>query len=219
MQQLVVVIGSRDESKEPGADKITSKQYFGQKCKFNIDFNDKNFDELYTEFNDENQNNNQGDSFVQQFRDKLVFHQKAENSTKVNGSVTNEDNTDLSSAFPSSWLHTQCEIYLSQSPGSLSVNDLTMAVFEILRSVRSSDEIQNELFDLMGFEAFDLIQQFLEQRQQIVQVALEQTNGYENNDYQHIDPLRKHSKPVPGSQVTIQVFSSLPFCFSGKFFR
>lgn len=91
---------------------------------------------------------------------------------------------------------------MNQSDSALNVSDLTSAVFEILNSTKTNDEIQNELFELLGFDAFDLILQILEHRNDIITAAIQTSNF--DSEYQHIDPLRKVNKPLPGQQVTIQ---------------
>lgn len=183
---------------------VLGKSYFGKNVKLDLDIIDLDFDRLFSEYSEENESAVQVDSFIQQFKDKLDIDQK--NNVESAGAVQQEITNKTSGQFSSSWLHTNCEQYLKDNPSSLNSNDLASAVFEILSSTKSSDEIQNELFDLMGFEAFDLIQKILEHRQQIVNAACEQqTNGFIESDYQYLDPTRKHVKSAPGAQVTVQV--------------
>lgn len=182
---------------------VLGKSYFGKNVKLDLDIIDLDFDRLFSEYSEENESAVQVDSFIQQFKDKLDIDQK--NNVESAGAVQQEITNKTSGQFSSSWLHTNCEQYLKDNPSSLNSNDLASAVFEILSSTKSSDEIQNELFDLMGFEAFDLIQKILEHRQQIVNAACEQqTNGFIESDYQYLDPTRKHVKSAPGAQVTVQ---------------
>lgn len=189
----------KEENEEEGSSK-SKKTYFGQKSKVNIGFENKNFDELFSEYSDANDTNIQADNFVELFKDKLNVNsskQQLEDNTK------NNSQPQASNGFSSSWLFNQCEKHLSQQTDSaLNITDLTSAVFEILNSTRSNDEIQNDMFDLLGFDAFDLILKILEHRNDIIQAAMQSNN--ENLEYQHIDPSRKMVKPVPGQQVTIQ---------------
>lgn len=57
------------------------------------------------------------------------------------------------------------------------------------------------MFDLLGFDAFDLILKILEHRNDIIKAATQSKN--EELEYQYIDPTRRMNKPVPGQQVTI----------------
>lgn len=195
-----------------------NKRYFGHKLKFNIDFEEKKFDELYSDFSDQNDQNIQGDNFVELFRDKLNINSSSiggiQNGTVVAASTRNtcggeQSATSNLSKFSPSWLLSQCEKHIfSQQDNNSGLNaaDLSNAVFEVLNSTKTNDEIQNELFDLLGFEAFDLIQQVLEHRSEIIQAYLNQSQQTSslNGEYQHIDPLRKTNKPLPGQQVIIQ---------------
>lgn len=64
------------------------------------------------------------------------------------------------------WLKRRCEAFLSKKRNSstLSVQDLAVSVYEILVSPRKDSEIESELFDLLGFESFELIQELLKKR-------------------------------------------------------
>lgn len=62
-----------------------------------------------------------------------------------------------------SWLRKQCERYFGQS-----ALDLCSALFDILSSERDNEAIQNELFDLLGFDRFEFIQILLADRHRIV---------------------------------------------------
>lgn len=193
-----------------------SKNYFGHKLKFDFLFDEKDFDELYSDYSDKNDQNRPGDNFVELFRDKINIHSNDVATTASNivgggashSSVTRNSN----STFSPSWLFTQCERHVAQqgSTSGLGAGDLSNVIFEVLQNAsRSNDDIQSELFDLLGFEAFDLIQEVLQHRHDIVQASLQQlkdTVPYSNGgaEYQYIDPTRKFHKPVPGQQVTIQ---------------
>lgn len=72
-----------------------------------------------------------------------------------------------------SWLRDQCELYFADSSGGLSVLDLCSALFDILASERDNAALQNELFELLGFDRFDFIQTLLANRHRIVLVTSE----------------------------------------------
>ena len=74
-----------------------------------------------------------------------------------------------------SWFRQQCEIYFKESDsGDLSVTDMCSALFDILTSPREDSAIQNDLFDLLGFDRIEFIQELLNSRQEIIDSALPQ---------------------------------------------
>ena len=67
-----------------------------------------------------------------------------------------------------SWLRDQCEMYFANSSSGVSVLDLCSAIFEILASDKDNAAIQNDLFELLGFDRFEFIQTLLADRHRIV---------------------------------------------------
>lgn len=67
-----------------------------------------------------------------------------------------------------SWLRNQCEHYFSDSSSGVSVLDLCSALFDILSSERDNAAIQNDLFELLGFDRFEFIETLLANRHRIV---------------------------------------------------
>ncbi|KAG8582325.1 hypothetical protein GDO81_008011, partial [Engystomops pustulosus] len=59
-------------------------------------------------------------------------------------------------------------VRLQNSIGGPTVEDLCSTIFEMLASSKSNDELQNELFELLGPEGFAAIEILLQQRQKIV---------------------------------------------------
>ncbi|CAG0914939.1 unnamed protein product [Notodromas monacha] len=55
----------------------------------------------------------------------------------------------------------------------VALNDLINSVISVVGSTKPSNEIQNELFDLLGFDFFELIQEMLEHRQELVDATKE----------------------------------------------
>ncbi len=51
----------------------------------------------------------------------------------------------------------------------MSLSEFYMTLVQLLSSSRSSDDLQAELFDLIGSEKIELIQLILEHRQEIVE--------------------------------------------------
>ena len=67
-----------------------------------------------------------------------------------------------------SWLRDQCELYFAESSSGVSFLDLCSALFDILTSDRDNAAIQNDLFELLGFDRFEFIQTLLANRHRIV---------------------------------------------------
>ena len=75
----------------------------------------------------------------------------------LSGGANNKDEIN------GSWLRNQCEHYFGDS-GS----DLCSALFDILSSDKDNEAIQNEVFELLGFDRFEFIQTLLANRHRIV---------------------------------------------------
>nr|DBA26537.1 TPA: hypothetical protein GDO54_010781 [Pyxicephalus adspersus] len=80
-------------------------------------------------------------------------------------SGSNEEETSL--------LYDEVEKYVVQSStGAATVEDLCNTIFEMLTSSKSNDELQNELFELLGPEGLAAIEIILQERQKIVAKSL-----------------------------------------------
>lgn len=80
--------------------------------------------------------------------------------------------------------------------------DLVDILLDMLKSSRSNDELQNELFDMLGFDKFELIQDVLQNRNLII-------NRIENENKKSLllekaQQLKEAQKPQLGQQVIIQ---------------
>ncbi|XP_065652394.1 activating signal cointegrator 1 complex subunit 3 isoform X2 [Hydra vulgaris] len=192
VQQLSYII-SKKSDESSGTDQLNSN-YFGHNIKLDFDFSDTNFENLYEEYEIESRTSvSSGDSFVQHFRDTLLLHQNVDLEKQV-----------CQNNLSSSWLQDQCDVYVKTNPGSICSSDLASAIYDILATSKSNDEIQNELFDLVGFDAFDLILNLLEKRKEIIDAGSVKKSGINNvTEFQYIDPVHKLRKPLLGSQVTI----------------
>ena len=108
------------------------------------------------------------DSEDEDVEQKISFPSIKEEPThlreKEKGSVVADDNSGING----SWLRDQCEVYFADSSSGLSVLDLCSAVFDILASDRDNAALQNELFELLGFDRFEFIQTLLANRHRIV---------------------------------------------------
>lgn len=105
-----------------------------------------------------------------------------------------------------------CEVgkYLKESqggnPGGPTTEDLCCTLYEILASTKSADELQNELFELLGPEGFELIEKLLQNRSLILERSLTCPN---DNRFQALQEqckkfIGENAKPNYGCQVTIQ---------------
>ncbi|NXR61952.1 ASCC3 protein, partial [Rhadina sibilatrix] len=105
-----------------------------------------------------------------------------------------------------------CEVgkYLKESQGGNSggptTEDLCCTLYEILASTKSADELQNELFELLGPEGFELIEKLLQNRSLILERYLTFAN---DNRFQALQEqckkfIGENAKPNYGCQVTIQ---------------
>lgn len=66
------------------------------------------------------------------------------------------------------WLKQRCDLYFGSGDENLNSSDMCSVIFDILSSPRGNQEMQNELFELLGFERFEFIQELLTNRENIV---------------------------------------------------
>ncbi|NXK30981.1 ASCC3 protein, partial [Piprites chloris] len=105
-----------------------------------------------------------------------------------------------------------CEVgkYLKESqggnPGGPTTEDLCCTLYEILASTKSGDELQNELFELLGPEGFELIEKLLQNRSLILERSLtcSSDNRLQALQEQCKKFIGENAKPNYGCQVTIQ---------------
>uniref|UniRef100_A0AAR2KKX3 Activating signal cointegrator 1 complex subunit 3 n=1 Tax=Pygocentrus nattereri TaxID=42514 RepID=A0AAR2KKX3_PYGNA len=110
------------------------------------------------------------------------------------------------SSAESSILRREVEKYLSGgNMGSSSAEELCTSLFEMLSSTKTDDELQNELFEFLGPEGFEMISVLLQRRSDIVDSLL---SGPPDNKLSYPpDGILKSTetvKPTYGCQVTIQ---------------
>eukprot|EP00079_Xenopus_tropicalis_P000114 NP_001004802.1 activating signal cointegrator 1 complex subunit 3 [Xenopus tropicalis] len=108
----------------------------------------------------------------------------------------------------SSFLYDEVKKYvmhnLQSSSGGPTVNDLCSTLFEMLASTKSNDELQNELFELLGPEGLTFIEMLLQQRQKIVERSLNYDNKMYTSQEQRMRNYGENTKPNYGCQVTVQ---------------
>ncbi len=66
------------------------------------------------------------------------------------------------------WLHMSISMHCCSNSSALSAEDLLQAVTESLKSRASDDEVQGQLFDLLGMQGLDLIGELLQRRRRLV---------------------------------------------------
>ncbi|XP_066464224.1 activating signal cointegrator 1 complex subunit 3 isoform X1 [Eleutherodactylus coqui] len=109
-----------------------------------------------------------------------------------------------------SLLYDEVEKYVAQSlqssVGGPTPEDLCSTIFEMLASSKTNDELQNELFELLGPEGFTIIEVLLQQRQRIVAKSLNWQNDSKQFNSQEFRRrnVPDGAKPNYGCQVTVQ---------------
>ncbi|XP_022899943.2 activating signal cointegrator 1 complex subunit 3-like [Onthophagus taurus] len=106
------------------------------------------------------------------------------------------------------WLEMAHEKYESILPG-FSKEDFCKSMFHILASQRSDNELQNELFEMLGFDAFGLISDMLSNRNKIINCGLDlsKINAKPTTMLENDFKRQKKSTPVVTSQVTVELES------------
>lgn len=123
-----------------------------------------------------------------------------------------DEKSDLKSLgkVDDSFLWSEVGKYLNESqggtPGGPTTEDLCCTLYEMLASPKSGDELQNELFELLGPEGFELIEKLLQNRSVIVERSLtcQNDNKFQTLQEQCKKFIGENAKPNYGCQVTIQ---------------
>ncbi|EDO46714.1 predicted protein [Nematostella vectensis] len=111
-------------------------------------------------------------------------------------------------AISQSWLMQECGKFAETSSGGLTPENLCSAVFDILSSERKNDDIQTDLFDLLGFEALEFITNLLQQRYDIITAFMDEggdplSTGMKDKKTKLVGK-QGPSKPQYGCQVVVQ---------------
>ncbi|KAJ0172310.1 hypothetical protein K1T71_012283 [Dendrolimus kikuchii] len=93
-------------------------------------------------------------------------------SMKYSNDIVNKNSAKdvkpvLESKFGKSWLETKVKDLYDDTSG-ISSADILQSVITFLNSPRTNDELQNDLFELLGFDKFEFILEILEHRQDII---------------------------------------------------
>lgn len=116
-----------------------------------------------------------------------------------NHSTTDGGNFDLS------WLRDACDQIVGESTSQLSQDDLPMAICRVLDSDKPGEEIAGDLLDLVGDGAFEIVQDLLLHRKELVDaihrgLSLLKSDKTASNTQSRM--------PSYGTQVTIQTESA-----------
>ncbi|XP_059501244.1 activating signal cointegrator 1 complex subunit 3 [Stegostoma tigrinum] len=129
-------------------------------------------------------NNHQGD-----FKNGAIDSSDLKSSNKVDGSFLRQE-------VDSYIIRT-----LQDSSDRPMTDDLCGTLFEMLASTKSDDELQNELFELLGPEGFELIEKVLQHRSSIVEKALTHSSDHK---LRNLQGLGGNTQPIYGCQVTVR---------------
>ncbi|XP_055949414.1 activating signal cointegrator 1 complex subunit 3-like [Argiope bruennichi] len=103
---------------------------------------------------------------------------------------------NISRKFDQHWLEKELAKSMGSNSEQFSPTEFALTVIQLLKS-KSNEEVQSELFDLLGFDNFELIQNILNHRDEILAVKVIDANTkdvYEKNE----------KRPVCMSQVIVQ---------------
>jgi len=103
------------------------------------------------------------------------------------------------------WLNDKMKTYFEGDNvgSSLTLDDIVRAVTELLVSERSDEQLQTELFDLLGFDRFELIQDLLSDRVFVMNSSF----GVDVSLSDSFEPTKRSqdaSRPLIGCQVVVQ---------------
>ena len=108
----------------------------------------------------------------------------------------------LESKYTIDWLEKQ----LGRSETGLSGSELALTIVELLKTDRSSDDLQTELFDLLGFDKIGLIQELFEHRSDLVKSYASNQKVMRSEIASIAATLEQEKEQMPtyGCQVMVQ---------------
>ena len=172
--------------------------YFGKNIPFHVDNSD-----YYTRFDLSYLRPVENTDFS--LNDKISFniedHLKQEEEARLRACAT--------SGVDTQWLEdTVRRHYGDESPLGLSVPEFTETLLTLLSSDKSAEALQTEMFDLCGFERFDMIGAVLENRAALVRSLTENKASMKAEILSAAASVRAESlgpvRPNFGCQVTVQ---------------
>lgn len=103
------------------------------------------------------------------------------------------------------WLRAQTSQIVQSGSSQLSGDELAMALCQVLDSDKPGDEIAGDLLDLVGDGAFEIIQDLLKHRKELVEAI---HHGLHMLKSEKMTPNTQPKMPSYGTQVTIQTESA-----------
>uniref|UniRef100_A0A1B6DYT0 U5 small nuclear ribonucleoprotein 200 kDa helicase n=2 Tax=Clastoptera arizonana TaxID=38151 RepID=A0A1B6DYT0_9HEMI len=117
-----------------------------------------------------------------------------------------ENKLNKKQMFGESWLVNEIkQSYGSTHPAGMSPEEFSRTIKTLLASSKCNEELQNEMFDLMGFDRFELIQTFLEVRNEIIYChSIEERQRINNGHLISSDSVLDQKRPMLGCQILVQ---------------
>ena len=109
----------------------------------------------------------------------------------------------VESKYTIEWLENQLG---NRSETGLSGSELSLTIVELLKTDRSSDDLQTELFDLLGFDKIELIQALFEHRSDLVKSLISNQKVRQREMASIAASLEQEKEQMPtyGLQVMVQ---------------
>ena len=102
----------------------------------------------------------------------LKFTTESSTATTKNVPQENRENcaspTNVNELGDVNWLRQRCDFYFGSAGENLNSADMCSVIFDLLSSPRGDQEMQNELFELLGFDRFEFIEELLANREKVV---------------------------------------------------
>ncbi|XP_074644659.1 activating signal cointegrator 1 complex subunit 3-like [Tubulanus polymorphus] len=133
----------------------------------------------------------------------VEFDMKYSNIDHASAVKVNDRQKTYSKKYDANWLLAQIESEFD-SESSVSAPEMCTTVLNILATSKSDDELQNELFELLGFDRFELIQELLQRRLQVVKSAADMENALAFVKTATTQKVTPENRPNYGCQVTVQ---------------
>lgn len=189
LQELSADFGQRGDG-----DGEEKKKEFGAGIKFVLP--------SYTEHG--NMSSSESEDEVEQTRELNLLYTGETSNERQARRQKEKGVADGKEAVDSYWLQKQVKTYFASDDTGLglSLRELCSTIVEVLTSSRTDDELQNELFDLLGFDRFEFIQLLLENRKALCK-NLEKEATCEAM-LQAPKPKKEETRPTYGCQVTVQ---------------
>eukprot|EP00002_Diphylleia_rotans_P001075 TRINITY_DN10590_c0_g1_i1.p1 TRINITY_DN10590_c0_g1~~TRINITY_DN10590_c0_g1_i1.p1 ORF type:complete len:1715 (+),score=334.69 TRINITY_DN10590_c0_g1_i1:82-5226(+) len=104
------------------------------------------------------------------------------------------------------WLYYESVSAISSTGSTFSPAEMIVTIIDMLRSTRTDESIQEDLFNIIGFDSIEFIEKILSNRSQVIK----NFDGQINKAKQKLlskDGDEKQARPVLGPSVTIRVES------------